>query len=102
MLQLKLAEKEKVAEAAAACGKHPAVWAREKILSGRFPATRPPQFDLLMYTELKKIGVNLNQLTRLANTGIIDRSLLGLILKLLGRIDYLIIKIVHDSRSKNR
>lgn len=102
MLQLKLAEKKKVEEAAAACGMHPAVWARQKLMSGKFPATRPPKFDLMMYSELKRIGVNLNQLTRKANMGIIEPSLLGLILRLLNRIDFLITKIVYDSHSKDR
>lgn len=42
---------------------------RTKLFKGHFPLPRPARVDISTYAELKKIGVNLNQLARLANSG---------------------------------
>ncbi|WP_170113693.1 MobC family plasmid mobilization relaxosome protein [Mucilaginibacter yixingensis] len=96
MLQLKLAEKKKIDEAASACGLRSAVWAREKILKGRFPEPKAARLDLYTYTELKKIGVNLNQLTRLANGGHLSPQLIGTLVRLEQKLDAITAKLVYD------
>jgi hypothetical protein len=84
------------------CGKAPRTLAREKLFKGRFPHAKMAKLDLNYYLELKKIGVNLNQLTRLANGGRLPRELLSLLVKLDNRLNLTIEKIVYDSHSENR
>lgn len=101
-LQLTLTEKQQLERLSTTCNKPPAVLARDKIFKGRFPEPRIASLDLHAYTELKKIGVNLNQLTRKANAGVISFELLGTLFKLEQRLDTIIAKLVYDSQSKNR
>jgi hypothetical protein len=84
------------------CGKAPSTLAREKLFSGTFPEPKTPKIDLNTYLELKKIGVNLNQLTRLANAGKISASFLGVIMKLMKQQETIIAKLIYDSQSENR
>jgi hypothetical protein len=84
------------------CDKPPAALAREKLFKGKFPSPRIPKIDVYYYTELQKIGNNLNQLTRLANSGKLPRELLGLLLKLQQRLELTINKIIYDSQSSDR
>ena len=95
-------ELAKLVQLGEVCNKPPATLAREKIFKGKFPAARIPKIDIQAYTQLQKIGNNLNQLTRLANSGKLPRELLGLLLKLNQRLDLTINKIVYDSESKDR
>jgi hypothetical protein len=95
-------ELEKLVQLGKVCNKPPATLAREKIFKGKFPSARIPKIDVYYYTELQKIGNNLNQLTRLANSGKLPRELLGLLLKLNKRLDLTISKIVYDSEPKDR
>lgn len=75
-------EQQLLEKAAAACGVSPSALVREKVLKGKFPAPGPARIDLDTYLELKKIGVNLNQLTRLANAGRLNPKLAELLLQL--------------------
>lgn len=95
-------ELAKLVQLGEVCNKPPGTLAREKIFKGKFPAARIPKIDVHYYTELQKIGNNLNQLTRLANSGKIPRELLGLLLKLQQRLDLTINKIIYDSQSSDR
>jgi relaxase-like protein/mobilization protein MobC len=99
-LMLTPAELAKLVQLGEVCNKPPATLAREKIFKGKYPAARIPKIDVQAYTQLQKIGTNLNQLTRLANSGKLPRELLGLLLKLNQRLDLTLIKIVYDSESK--
>ena len=101
-LQLTQPEKEQLIKLAETCGKAPAVLAREKIFRGRFPEPKTPKIELYTYTELKRIGVNLNQLTRRANAGIISTALLTTLFKLEQKLDALTAKLIYDSQSKDR
>jgi hypothetical protein len=50
-------------------GCYPGDLIRAKLFSGRFPRVKMARIDLTSYTELKKIGVNINQLAKHANSG---------------------------------
>lgn len=88
---------------AEACGTTPGDLVRTKIFKGHFPATPLAKIDEDTYIELKKIGVNLNQLTRHANSGKfpfgIDKTLAALL-----RQEEKILRLLlaDDSRSENR
>ena len=62
-------ENDKVVEFAKASGLSPANWIRMKIFTGKFPPIRMSPLDTAVYLELKKIGVNLNQVTHKINLG---------------------------------
>jgi hypothetical protein len=101
-IRLTKTEQEQLVQLGEICGKAPTTLAREKIFRGRFPQPKIAKLDLNYYLELKKIGVNLNQLTRLANGGRLPRELLSLLMKLDKRLELTIDKIVYDSHSENR
>jgi hypothetical protein len=85
------------------CGTNPGDLVRSKLFKGHFPNTRLPKIDADTYVELKKIGVNLNQLTRHANSGKlpvgIDKTLAAL-----WRQEEKILRLLlkNDSGSKDR
>jgi hypothetical protein len=50
-------------------GVTPAQWLRQAALSRRLPSPPVPEINREQYAELARLSGNLNQLTRLANTG---------------------------------
>lgn len=54
---------------AAASGISPANWIRYKIFVGQNPPVKTSPLNASMYQELKKIGVNLNQIAHKVNQG---------------------------------
>lgn len=100
-LQLNKAELDALYTYAGLCGIAPSVVARERITKGRYPSAPIARIDLLTYTELKRIGVNLNQLTRQANTGIIRPDLYKALQQLGRQLDLITLIIAHDSQPKN-
>ncbi len=101
-IRITKAEQQQLVRLGEICGKAPRTLAREKLFKGRFPQPKMAKLDLSYYLELKKIGVNLNQLTRLANGGRLPRELLALLMKLDKRLELTIDKVVYDSHSENR
>lgn len=102
-IRLTKEEQKRLESAAEICGVTPAVLIRRKLFKGKFPEAKTPRIDLNAYAELKKIGVNLNQLAKKANSGILPRELLPLIMKLLNQQETIISKILYrDSQSENR
>jgi hypothetical protein len=101
-LQLTSAEKQQLTELAQHCGKAPATLAREKIFTGRFPQPRAARTDLKMYTELRKIGVNLNQLTWGANAGFKSPWLMPTLQRLEEQQDIIIAALVYDRQPADR
>jgi len=61
-------------------GQVPGVLIREKLFKGRFPEPKKAKLDLDTYLELKRIGVNINQLAKHANSGQIPTGI-GIVLK---------------------
>ncbi|MBD1362630.1 plasmid mobilization relaxosome protein MobC [Mucilaginibacter sp. ZT4R22] len=96
-------QRQRLLTLADSCGTKPGDLVRTKIFKGHFPATRLPKIDEDTYVELKKIGVNLNQLTRHADSGKfpfgIDKTLAAL-LRQEEKILRLLLK--DDSGSKER
>jgi hypothetical protein len=86
-------ERNQLVKAAAVTGMSARIFARVKL----------PRVDLDTYLELKKIGVNLNQLTKRANAGFLPPGLIR-VLEHLGKQQQEIIQLLmnHDSQSKDR
>lgn len=84
------------------CGKPPSELIREKLFNGRFPQAKTAKLDLLTYTELKKIGVNINQLAWKVNSGFLPFNLLAILRKLSEHQELIIFKLTHDRHSENR
>ena len=63
------AELQALTAKAAQMGMTPAHWLREAALSRRLPSPPVPSLNREQYAELAKLSGNLNQLTRLANSG---------------------------------
>jgi lambda repressor-like predicted transcriptional regulator len=78
-------------------------FAREKIFNGKLPEAKLARVDLQTYLELKKMGVNLNQLTRLANMGMGGRALANVLMQLIQQQEQIISLLLHyDSKPENR
>ena len=91
-------ELKKMEDASKISGKSVAVLIRAKLFKGKFPEAKIARIEMDTYLELKKIGVNLNQLTRLANARIIPVELLKTLKQLQDHQDLIIVKILrHDS-----
>jgi len=96
------AQQQLLLETAKLCGKTPGSVVREKLFKGRFPAVKASAIDMATFMELKKIGVNINQLTRLANSGRFSLNASPLLSQLLKQQEIIIAMLTHDSRSENR
>lgn len=60
----------------------PANWIRKYLFSKRFPKAKMSPITMDTFNELNKIGVNLNQLTKLANSGILTGDISNFLLNL--------------------
>jgi hypothetical protein len=56
------------------CGQPVGTLVRVKLFTGRFPDPLMPKTDHLLYVELNRIGNNINQLARRANSGFMYRQ----------------------------
>ena len=75
-LRLTPDERERLSERARATGFRLTTYARVAALAIRTaPLTEIPQANLAVVSQLQRLGNNLNQLTRLANSGILDPAL---------------------------
>lgn len=102
-IRLTIEEQKRLEKAAAACAVSPSALVRQKVLQGKFPTPGPARIDLDTYLELKKIGVNLNQLTRLANAGKLNPKLTELLLQLWKQQQKITNQLLaHDRDSENR
>ncbi|MCO5950468.1 MobC family plasmid mobilization relaxosome protein [Mucilaginibacter flavidus] len=102
-IRLTPGEQRELDDAAEVCGKTPAVIIRDKVFKGRFPKAKMPKLDMSTYLQIKKIGVNLNQLVRLAKAGKISVDLLRVILEVRRQQRTIIDKLFEDdSDSKDR
>jgi hypothetical protein len=62
-------EYKKVTQYSQASGLSPANWMRKKVFTGKFPPVKLSPLEASMYTELRSIGVNLNQIAHKINQG---------------------------------
>ncbi|WP_295801685.1 plasmid mobilization relaxosome protein MobC [Mucilaginibacter sp.] len=96
-------EQRAIENAAAACGITPSALVRQKVLKGKFPKPRLARVDLDTYLELKKIGVNLNQMIRLANAGIMHQRLENQLVRLWQQQQEVITLLIsYDSHTEDR
>lgn len=68
-IRLTSKESEVLNNYAAASGISPANWIRHKIFVGQNPPVKSSPINAAMYQELRKIGVNLNQIAHKVNQG---------------------------------
>ncbi|GAA4907566.1 MobC family plasmid mobilization relaxosome protein [Mucilaginibacter defluvii] len=94
-IRLTLEEQRKLNELGAMFGISPRLLAREKIFRGSYPKQKMPRIDVDVYTELKKIGININQLARHVNSGKVPYGLRKVLLEL-SEQQQLIIKLLLD------
>jgi len=102
-IRLTRAELDLLEEAERTTGKSPAALIRQKVFKGKFPKAKISRIELDTYFQLRKIGVNLNQLTRLANSGILSNALLSILDRLKKEQEIIIEQILnYDSQSEDR
>ncbi|CAN5389651.1 hypothetical protein BH10BAC4_BH10BAC4_07520 [soil metagenome] len=94
-------ENEKANQHSAASGLSPANWIRKKVFTGKFPAIKLSPVDAALYMELKKIGVNLNQVTHRINQGDFPKEYQALLLNLTSMIGK-ILKLMTDDRQSDQ
>jgi hypothetical protein len=70
-------ENAKAISYAQASGMSPANWIRKIVFTGKFPPLKLSPVDASLYRELKKIGVNLNQVTHRINQGVLPNEYLA-------------------------
>lgn len=95
-IRLTTDENNRVNQFASASGLSPANWIRAKIFTGRFPIVKMSPLDSSMYLELKKIGVNLNQVTHKINAGEFPKEYLERQLELTELLNKIIHLLTHD------
>lgn len=100
-IRLTPAELRKLEAVAELCGKPPGTLMRERFFKGRFPDPKMPKVDSSTYFELKKIGVNLNQLARKANANIMPTGLLSVMATLQQQQETIIKLLLDDSEPEN-
>jgi len=102
IFRLTESELQQLLQLAEICGKSPSEFIRKKLFTGRFPQAKTAKLDLQTYTELKKIGVNINQLAWKVNSGFLPFSLMSMLNKLKEQQQLIIVKLTYDSHSENR
>lgn len=97
-IRLTTDENDQVVEFAKASGLSPANWIRIKIFTGRFPPIKISPLDTAVYLELKKIGVNLNQVTHKINLGEFPKTYLIHQLELMRMLREIIKRLTDDGQ----
>jgi hypothetical protein len=101
-IRLTTDEYNKVNQFASASGLSPANWIRAKIFTGKLPAVKMSPIDASVYLELKRIGVNLNQVTHKINAGEFPKEYLERQLELANLLKKIINLLTYDRLSDQR
>lgn len=101
-IRLTTEESNKVNLYATASGLSPAHWIRHKVFAGKNPPVRMSPLDVSIYQELKRIGVNLNQVTHKLNQGDFPKDLRMTQLELLMLLKRILKAIVDDRQHDQR
>jgi len=96
------AEQQKLFQLAETLGLAPGRIVRDKVFKGRFPEPKMAKIDVNTYAQLKKIGVNLNQVVKLIHLGHFPKEFLGLLMKLLQQEETIINRLFYDRESEDR
>ncbi|GAA4335497.1 hypothetical protein GCM10023149_43550 [Mucilaginibacter gynuensis] len=83
------------------CGKAPGLLMRERFFKGRLPEPKTAKLDYDTYFELKKIGVNINQLAKRVNSHLMPVGILSVLNRLLKQQEAIIKLLLDDSHSEN-
>lgn len=95
-------EFQKLIELAQTCACTPGMLIRNSVFKGRPPALKSARLDVATYLELKKIGVNVNQLARHVNSTKVLSGTPVLLEELLAQQDKIIKILISDSGTENR
>lgn len=95
-------ERLMIEQAARECGMSVYLVVRHKLLKGKFPEPKIARLDIALYAELKKIGVNINQLAKHANSGMFPTDVSKLLSQLKGQQLKIINILLNDSQSEDR
>jgi hypothetical protein len=95
-IRLTTEENSKVNSYAAASALSPANWIRYKIFTGKNPSIRMSPLDASIYQELKRIGVNLNQVAHKLNQGEFPGELKEVQLELILLLNKVLKTMLHD------
>lgn len=101
-IRLTEAENAKAIAYAEASGISPANWIRITVFSGKFPPIKLSTADADLYRELKKIGVNLNQVTHRINQGDFPKEYLERQAELIGILNRILTVLTDDGKSNKR
>src|ERR1700710_2261713 len=93
-------EQLQIEKAADLCGQATGNFIRYKLFKGRFPEPKISKVDLNTYLELKKIGVNVNQLAKQVNAGKVPIAILAILDKLMLYQEKIIRLLLNDSHSE--
>lgn len=84
---------------ATASGLSPANWIRQKVFTGRFPNLKLSPINAALFQELKKIGVNINQIAHKVNLGEMPGPYLRYQIELLNKLDKIFKLLTNDSQA---
>jgi len=77
----------------------PANWIRKYLFSKRFPKAKMSPINIDTFNELNKIGVNLNQLAKLANSGRLEGDITFFLMKLNEHLTKIKMLLLDDSET---
>jgi hypothetical protein len=95
-IRLTKEEIKKVNQYASTSGMSPANWIRYKVFVGKFPPVKLSPIDTALYQELKRIGVNLNQVTHKINQGDFPKEYLMRQLELTALLNRILKTLIDD------
>ncbi|MDB5024209.1 MAG: hypothetical protein JWP78_1964 [Mucilaginibacter sp.] len=96
VIRLTEGELKQLEEFSIMCSQHVSVLVRARLFSGRYPKAIAPKVNILLYAELNRIGVNLNQLTRQVNAGKLPIGLLNVLNELSAQQKKIITHLLND------
>ena len=102
IIRLSADERKSVETVARSKGLKAYAYGRLRLLDGRVQKTVLAEIDQAVYLELKKIGVNVNQLTRVANSGRLPVGIRELLIRLADQQQLIIKILLHDRNPEGR
>ncbi|WP_439647547.1 plasmid mobilization protein [Chryseolinea lacunae] len=95
-IRLTETEHAKAVAHAQASGMTPANWIRRIVFTGKFPPLKLSPVEAALYRELKRIGVNLNQITHRINLREFPKEYLAQQVELKEALDYILKALTSD------
>ena len=102
IIRLNADERKSIETVAKSKGLKAYAYGRLRLLDGRVQKTVLAEIDQAVYLELKKIGVNLNQLTRVANSGRLPAGIRELLFRLADQQQIIIKILLRDRNPEDR